>query len=123
MKKLIVMIALVVGATTFAQERKMEKKAMHAQEKVEKLTKELDLTQEQQEKVRALFDKKNKDQKEIRAEEMAVKKAENTEFDKEIRAILTPEQTKKWDAKKAEQKRKMSGKTREHKKESDLKKK
>ena len=118
MKKLIVMIAFVVGATTFAQ----EKRAMDTNKKVEKLTQELDLSQEQQEKVKVLFEKKNNEKQATKvartpekAEKMAVRKSENTAFDREMRAILTPEQARKWEAKKGERKRKMSDKARDRK--------
>ncbi len=98
-------MALVVGATTFAQERKMERKGMSPENKVERLTKELDLTAEQQAKAKELFAQKAENQKAERAEAMAVRKSENEAFDKEFRAMLTPEQTKKYDAKKAEMKK------------------
>lgn len=104
MKKLVLMIALVVGATTFAQERKIERGEMSSENKVEKLTKELDLTTEQQAKAKEIFAKKAETKKAERAEAMQVRKADNDAFDKEFRAILTPEQAKKYDAKKAEMK-------------------
>lgn len=98
------MIALFVGATTFAQERKMERREMSSENKVEKLTKELDLTTEQQAKAKEIFAKKAETKKAERAEAMEVRKADNDAFDREFRAILTPEQAKKYDAKKAEMK-------------------
>lgn len=104
MKKLVLMIALFVGATTFAQERKMERREMSSENKVEKLTKELDLTTEQQAKAKEIFAKKAETKKAERAEAMEVRKADNDAFDREFRAILTPEQAKKYDAKKAEMK-------------------
>lgn len=58
MKKLILMIAIAVGTTAFAQERKMDKKPMTSEMKVEKMTRELNLTTEQQAKAKALFDAK-----------------------------------------------------------------
>lgn len=126
MKKLVVMIALVVGATTFAQEKRMERKAMDTDKKVEKLTKELDLSPEQQEKIKVLFEKKNDKERTARAERKAtptqaatlkkasLKQTANPEFDREIRTILTPEQVKKWEARKTERKKhRVSDKIRE----------
>lgn len=97
MKKLVLMIALVVGTTTFAQERKAVREEMSSENKIEKLTKELDLTDEQRAKAEAIFARK--------AEAMSVRKAENQAFDEEFRAILTPEQAEKHEAKKAEMKK------------------
>lgn len=119
MKKLIVMIALVVGATTFAQDKRMERKAMSTDKKVEKLTQELDLNPEQQQKVKSLFEKKENKERTAKVdkattEKASLKRATNPEFDREMRAILTPEQAKKWEAKKADKKKhKMSEKIKE----------
>ena len=128
MKKLVLMIALVVGATTFAQERKMERRDMSSENKVEKLTKELDLTTEQQAKAKEILAKKAETKKAERAEAMEVRKADNDAFDREFRAILTPEQAKKYDAKKAEMKSEKTekfekrGETIEKRKEKKLEK-
>jgi len=104
MKKLVLMIAMFVGVTAFAQERKMEQKRMSAEDKVERLTKELDLTAEQQAKVKEIYAKKAENKKAKRTEVMTTRKAENDAFDKELRSVLTPEQNKKLDAKKEKQK-------------------
>ena len=128
MKKLVLMIALVVGATTFAQERKMERRDMSSENKVEKLTKELDLTTEQQAKAKEILAKKAETKKAERAEAMEVRKADNDAFDREFRAILTPEQAKKYDAKKTEMKSEKTekfekrGETIEKRKEKKLEK-
>ncbi|SRR5690606_5451493 len=98
MKKLVLMIALVVGVTAFAQERRMEKRQMSVESKVEKMTVELDLTAEQQAKVKEIYAKKAETKK------TQAHRAGDDTFDKELRAILTPEQIKKWEAKKAEKK-------------------
>lgn len=121
MKKLVLMIALVVGTTTFAQERRLERKGMSSENKVEKLTKELNLTDEQQAKAEEIFAKKAETKKEKRAEALETKKAENEAFDKEFKAILTPEQVKKYDAKKAEKLEKR-GEAIEKRKEKKLEK-
>src|SRR5690606_1606198 len=98
MKKLILMIALVVGVTTYAQDRRMDKKQMSVETKVEKMTVELDLTADQQAKVKEIYAKK------AETKTTQTHKAGDDAFDKELRAILTPEQIRKWDAKKAEKK-------------------
>ncbi len=109
MKKLVVMMALVIGSVTFAQERKEIKHDMMSTEKrVEAMTKELDLTPEQQTKMKALFDEKAKENKAKRQEmkeKMAQKKAERESHDEKIKSILTPEQVKKYEAKKEEMKK------------------
>src|SRR5690554_5513710 len=107
MKKLILMIAIAVGTTAFAQERKMDKKPMTSEMKVEKMTRELNLTTEQQAKAKALFDAKaeaRKVNKEVSKEAFAEKKASRENFDKEFRSILTDEQVQKYDAKKEQMK-------------------
>src|SRR5690554_7446079 len=100
MKKLVLMIAMFVGVTAFAQERKMEQKRMSAEDKVERLTKELDLTAEQQAKVKEIYAKKAENKKAKRTEVMTTRKARSEAFDKELRSVLTPEQNKKLNAKK-----------------------
>jgi protein CpxP len=110
MKKLVMMIAFVVGTTAFAQERKMDKREHQStQAKVEKMTKELELTPEQQKKLTVLFDSKKVEmqkQREAakleRAEKREALSSKNEDMDKEIKEILTPEQIKRWEATKHE---------------------
>lgn len=129
MKKLVLMIAFVVGTTAFAQERKMDKKEnLTTQARVEKMTKELDLTPEQQKKLTVLFDSKKVEmqkQKEAakleRAEKREALTSRNDEMEKEIKSILTPEQAKKWEATKQERMEKRANKL-ENSKKATLKK-
>lgn len=100
MKKLILMIAMVVGVTGFAQEKKMEKKEISVKRKVERLTKELELTEEQQAQV-----------KEIYIQQAERKRAEKAAFEEELSTILTPEQKEKLEAKKEERKTKRAERT------------
>lgn len=124
MKKLVLMIAFVVGTTAFAQERKMDKKEnLTTQARVEKMTKELDLTPEQQKKLTVLFDSKKVEmqkQKEAakleRAEKREALTSRNDEMEKEIKSILTPEQAKKWEATKQERMEKRANKLEDSKK-------
>src|SRR5690554_5209249 len=105
MKNLVLTIAMVVGVTAFAQERRMEKRAMPVENKVKRLTQELDLTQEQQEKLKVLYEKKRETRQKERAERMDIKRSENQEFDNELRSILTPEQAKKFEMRREEMRR------------------
>src|SRR5690606_38033583 len=126
MKKLVLMIAFVVGTTAFAQERKMDKKEhLSTQAKVEKMTKELDLTPEQQKKLTTIFDNKKVEmqkQKEAakleRTEKREALSSRNDGMEKEITSILTPEQTKKWEATKQERMEKRANKLEDSKKAS-----
>ena len=126
MKKLVLMIAFVVGTTAFAQERKMDKKEhLSTQAKVEKMTKELDLTPEQQKKLTTIFDNKKVEmqkQKEAakleRTEKREALSSRNDGMEKEIKSILTPEQTKKWEASKQERMEKRANKLEDSKKAS-----
>lgn len=126
MKKLVMMIAFVVGTTAFAQERKMDKKEhLSTQAKVEKMTKELDLTPEQQKKLTTIFDNKKVEmqkQKEAakleRTEKREALSSRNDGMEKEIKSILTPEQTKKWEATKQERMEKRANKLEDSKKAS-----
>jgi protein CpxP len=126
MKKLVLMIAFVVGTTAFAQERKMDKKEhLSTQAKVEKMTKELDLTPEQQKKLTTIFDNKKVEmqkQKEAakleRTEKREALSSRNDGMEKEIKSILTPEQTKKWEATKQERMEKRANKLEDSKKAS-----
>lgn len=119
MKKLVLMLAIALGTTAVAQEKKMDRKMMSPEAKVEKMAKELDLTAEQQVKIKEIYakkketmkahkldrrlDKKEVDQKVDKAkmkEVFAKRKEDREQFDKEIKSILTPEQIEKYDAKK-----------------------
>lgn len=100
MKKLILMIALVAGIATFAQEKKMEKRTLSKDNRITQMTKELDLTKEQQQKVKILYEQRNVDRKET----LKVKKANQEHFQTELKSILTPEQAKKLDARKEKMK-------------------
>lgn len=104
MKKLVLMIAMVVGTTAFAQERKMEKRAISSEDRVEKLTKELDLTEEQQEQIKVLYEKKREARQKEKAERMEIKRIKSQEFDDELKSILTPEQAEKLEAKREKMK-------------------
>lgn len=100
MKKLVLMIAMVVGVTAFAQEKKGERKGFLTEDKVERLTNELNLTAEQQAKVRQVLEKKQELKKAERTEAKATRIADNEAFEKEMKSILTEEQIEKYNSKK-----------------------
>lgn len=105
MKKLILAAVLVVGMTAFAQGKGQRAHQVSPEQKIEKLTKELDLTQEQQAKLKVLFEQK---QEKVNAKRSEMKQnrekqvAEKDELDEQIRSILTDKQLEKYEARKAE---------------------
>lgn len=109
MKNLILILALVIGSVSFAQ-NKMEKKSVTAEksgatidQKVERLTQELDLSSEQQMQLKSIL---------VKRKDMVKKNQGNTERINEInkttratiKKILTPEQLKKLEEMKKERK-------------------
>jgi hypothetical protein len=100
MKKLIVAALLVVGLTTYAQEkegRRAGKEKLTSEQKVnlqvKKMTKDLDLNEKQTKDVRALVTKQVKKREDIKAQIQAEKEAVIVEMKK----ILTAEQYSKWE--------------------------
>jgi Spy/CpxP family protein refolding chaperone len=100
MKKLIVAALLVVGLTTYAQEkegRKAGKEKLTSEQKVnlqvKKMTKDLDLNEKQTKDVRALVTKQVEKREDIKAQIQAEKEAVSVEMKK----ILTAEQYAKWE--------------------------
>ena len=100
MKKLIVAALLVVGLTTYAQEkegRRAGKEKLTSEQKVnlqvKKMTKDLDLNEKQTKDVRALVTKQVEKREDIKAQIQAEKEAVSVE----IKKILTAEQYAKWE--------------------------
>lgn len=100
MKKLIVAALLVVGLTTYAQEkegRRAGKEKLTSEQKVnlqvKKMTKDLDLNEKQTKDVRALVTKQVEKREDIKAQIQAEKEAVSVEMKK----ILTAEQYAKWE--------------------------
>lgn len=130
MKKLVLMALLVVGITTFAQEKREERKEkltpeQRADFQVKKMTKDLNLTDKQAEQVKVLV-AKEVEKREAKRAEMEAKRAEQTKPSKEemearktemkasqeamkaeMKKILTADQYKKWEQKLEERKDKM----------------
>ena len=144
MKKVIVAALLVVGLTTFAQEKEAKKapeerltKEQKVDFQVKKLTKDLDLNEKQAKDMRVVVTKQV-DKRETKIAEMRAKKEEKAQNREELRAnmekdqaankeemqkILTPEQFAKWgkirDERKENFKEKMAER-REKRKSQDL---
>ena len=100
MKKLIVAALLVVGLTTYAQEkegRRAGREKLTSEQKVnlqvKKMTKDLDLNEKQTREVRALVTKEVEKREAIKIQMQAEKEAVSVEMKK----ILTAEQYAKWE--------------------------
>ncbi len=111
MKKLIVAALLVVGMTTFAQEKEGRipgKEKLTSEQKVniqvKKMTKYLDLNETQTKEIRVLVTKEV-EKREAKIEEMkAQRKAEQAAVSSDMKKILTPEQYAKWEKNREEKK-------------------
>ena len=133
MKKVIVATLLVVGMTTFAQEkegRKAGSERLTSEQKVDlqvtKITKDLDLNEKQAKEVRALVTKQvaKREAKRAEMQELKTKKreeikaqreAEQAAVSSEIKKILTPEQYAKWEKNREERKEGIKEKMAERK--------
>ena len=100
MKKVIVAALLVVGLTTYAQEkegRRAGREKLTSEQKVDlqvkKITKDLNLNEKQTKDVRALVAKQVEKREAIKAQMQAEKEAVSVEMKK----ILTAEQYAKWE--------------------------
>lgn len=105
MKKLILGAVLVVGMTAFAQSKDQKTQRISSEERIEKLTKEYDLSKDQQAKLKVLFEQKKEEIAERRAERkqhIEKRQAERENFDAQIRQVLDEKQLEKYEAKKAE---------------------
>jgi Spy/CpxP family protein refolding chaperone len=118
MKKLIVAALLVVGLTTYAQEkegRRAGKEKLTSEQKVnlqvKKMTKDLDLNEKQTKDVRALVTKQVEKREAIKIQMKAEKEAVSVEMKK----ILTAEQYAKWEKKRDEKIEKFKEKMSERK--------
>ena len=131
MKKLFVVALLVVGLTTFAQEKgkRGDFKEMTPEQRTEmqvkKMTKDLDLNETQQKQIKELLNSQKEDRaemlerrkemketaekatKEQRAEMKAKMEEKKAVIDAKMKSILTDDQYKKWEAQKEEGKEKM----------------
>ena len=131
MKKVIVAALLVVGLTTFAQEKegkRNEREKLTQEQKVDfqvkRITKDLDLNEKQAKDVRNLIAKEVekreakraqlKDLKDNKRDEMrAQMEAEEAAVSSDMKKILTPEQYTKWGKILEERKEKIKEKIKE----------
>ena len=105
MKNLIcLLIVAFLATTTFAQQRVTTSKADAA---VERLTKELDLTADQQVKIKEIYEAKIEARHNRGLQTKGDYAAARKDFDKKIDAILTPAQTEKRVALRAEHQERM----------------
>lgn len=131
MKKLIIATVLMIGMTSFAQEKpagekghKMERltPAQRNEKHLQKLTSELSLNEKQQKEVGTMLaeqsakrEAKHEERKKLTEAQRDERKAEMEANDAKIKAILTPEQTKKWEELKAKKKEEFKDKREENK--------
>ncbi len=128
MKKLVLSAAFIVlGTFAMAQTEKFQKMdpakmEQKRAEKMQKMKADLGLSDDQVAKIKALQDKKMEERKanapQLQAERAAKAeqfKAKKEQYKAEMKAILTPEQYQKWEAKKHEGQDKMRDKMKERK--------
>lgn len=137
MKKMFVLAVLMIGMTSFAQEKpaegiraekaRMEKMTpeQRNEKHLKKLTADLSLSESQQKQMAAVLSEQSAKREAKRAEREKVmeakrseRKAEMEATDAKIKAILTPEQTKKWEAMKTERREKAKEKFQDRKKKN-----
>ena len=109
MKKLIIAAFLVVGVASFAQNNndRPQRGDFSPEKRVERLTTQLNLDAKQQEQVKQIYAEQAKNreaQKGFTREQM---QEERKKSDEKLKAILTPEQLKKWEANQAEMRQRM----------------
>ncbi|MEO8253012.1 MAG: autotransporter outer membrane beta-barrel domain-containing protein [Flavobacterium sp.] len=106
MKKLIITALLVVSASAFAQNGN-KRPQMNPEKRVERMTTQLNLDAKQQEQLKEIYteEAKNREtQKDVSREEMMAQRKKSNE---KIKAILTPEQSKKWEAEQEKMRQRM----------------
>ncbi len=131
MKKLIMALALVVGLTTFAQQRdgkRAEREKLTTDQKVElqvkKMNKDLNLNEKQTEQVKTLVTKQVQKREAKKAEMQQAKdknraqmkaqmETEQAAVTSEMKKILTPEQFTKWEKNREDKMAKMKEKRTE----------
>jgi protein CpxP len=140
MKKLFVAALLVVGLTSFAQEKEGRrhggKERLTSEQKVDlqvkKMTKDLDLNEKQATEVRAMVTQQVQKRDEKRAELKADKtkqleemkanmEKEQAAISADMKKILTAEQYAKWEKIRDERKEKMKAKMQERREKKDIK--
>jgi protein CpxP len=139
MKKMFVFAVLMIGMASFAQEKPVVKKMDRAkmerltpeqrnEQHLKKLTTDLGLNESQQKQMAALLSEQSAKREAKKAEREKLMQAKRTErneemkaFDTKVKAILTPDQSKKWDEMKAERREKVKEKVQEKRKRAEKK--
>ncbi|MFM2213616.1 MAG: hypothetical protein RL427_879 [Bacteroidota bacterium] len=143
MKKVFLAIVLVLGLTTFAQEKEGKKgnrekltPEQRVDLQVKRMTKDLDLNEKQVAELRTLVTKQEEKREAKRAEikekrdknaakreeVKAAMEKERAESDAEMKKILTPDQYSKWVKIREERKATLKGKLMERREENSLEK-
>lgn len=139
MKKMFVFAVLMIGMASFAQEKPVVKKMdrvkmerltpeQRNEQHLKKLTTDLGLNESQQKQMAALLSEQSAKREAKKAEREKLMQAKRTErneemkaFDTKVKAILTPDQSKKWDEMKAEKREKGKEKFQERRKRAEKK--
>ena len=119
MKKLIIAAVLMIGMTSFAQTTPGEKghkterlsPDQRNEKHLKKLTTELNLNEKQQKEIGAILAEQSSKREANKEERKAQMQANGAK----IKAVLTPEQTKKWEELKAKKKEEFKEKRQENK--------
>ena len=98
MKKIIVFaLAVLLGAGTMSAQRGGGHQRMSVENRVAQMTKELDLTADQQKKITAIYTESEKKRNSGERPTREQMRAEFEEIDKQVTAVLTKTQQKKYE--------------------------
>ncbi len=109
MKKLIIAAFLVVGVASFAQNNndRPQRGDFSPEKRVERMTTQLNLDAKQQEQVKQIYAEQAKNREAQKGFSREQMQEERKKSDEKLKAILTPEQLKKWEANQAEMRQRM----------------
>jgi protein CpxP len=109
MKKLIIAAFLVVGVASFAQNNndRPQRGDFSPEKRIERLTTQLNLDAKQQEQVKQIYAEQAKNREAQKGFSREQMQEERKKSDEKLKAILTPEQLKKWEANQAEMRQRM----------------
>lgn len=97
MKKILFFaLAVIIGAGTIAAQRSNRGENITVEQRVEEMTKQLGLTSEQQTKIKAIYTEHYGKQKQNTGKTREEMRAEREKLDKDVSAVLTDEQKKKY---------------------------
>ena len=98
MKKIIVFaLAVLLGTGTMPAQRGGERQRMSVEDRVAQMAKELDLTADQQKKITAIYTEFNSKRKTGERPTREQMRAEMEKVDKQVTAVLTKTQQKKYE--------------------------